>query len=405
MKPENVLDPSAAMSASRLPLRLLGAGNAGVDPLRIAVLAPPWIPVPPPGYGGIEAVVDLLCEALVANGHEVTLFAAPGSRSTARVITPLKDAHPDEIGSSLCESDHVACAFEEIDLAAERGRAFDVVHDHSGFTALAMADRVAAPVVHTLHGAFVEGTVPFYQRHGHKARLVAISRSQALSAPPGVRVIDVVPNPIVVDRWPLRVKKQDYLLWVGRMDLVKGPDRAIEAARLAGRTLVLAGPVQPGQEQYYRALVEPHIDGRTVHYIGEVGGTAKQELFANAAALLMPVRWREPFGMVMVEALACGTPVIAFPEGAAAEIVIDGENGILVADVTEMAHAVERLGSIDPERCRASVVDRYDVSIAAAGYERVYREAINAERKRHPSRATGNVPVSVRLPALPLTAS
>jgi glycosyltransferase involved in cell wall biosynthesis len=402
---ETVPDRSAVIGASRLPLRLLPVHIGRIDPLRIAVLAPPWIPVPPPGYGGIEAVVDLLCEALVAHGHEVTLFAAPGSRSTARVITPLKDAHPDEIGSSLCESDHVACACEEIDLAAERGRAFDVVHDHSGFTALAMADRVAAPVVHTLHGAFVEGTVPFYQRHGHKARLVAISRSQALSAPPGVRVVDVVPNPIVVDRWPLRVKKQDYLLWVGRMDLVKGPDRAIEAARLAGRMLVLAGPVQPGQEQYYRALVEPHIDGRTVHYIGEVGGTAKQELFANAAALLMPVRWREPFGMVMVEALACGTPVIAFPEGAAAEIVIDGENGILVADETEMAHAVERLGSIDPERCRASVADRYDVSIAAAGYERVYREAINAERKRHPSRATGNVPARVRLPALPLTAS
>src|ERR1022692_4753267 len=136
MKPENVLDPSAAMSASRLPLRLLPAGDAGVDPLRIVVLAPPWIPVPPPAYGGIEAVVDLLCEALVARGHEVTLFAAPGSRSSARLRSPLEAAHPDEIGSSLCESDHVACAWDEIDLATELGEPFDVVHDHSGFTAL-----------------------------------------------------------------------------------------------------------------------------------------------------------------------------------------------------------------------------------------------------------------------------
>src|ERR1035441_3035229 len=126
MKPENVLDPSAAMSASRLPLRLLGAGDAGVDPLRIAVLAPPWIPVPPPAYGGIEAVVDLLCEALVARGHDVTLFAAPGSHSSARVRTPLEAAHPHEIGSSLCESDHIACAWAEIDRAAQRGEAFDV---------------------------------------------------------------------------------------------------------------------------------------------------------------------------------------------------------------------------------------------------------------------------------------
>jgi glycosyltransferase involved in cell wall biosynthesis len=146
------------------------------------------------------------------------------------------------------------------------------VHDHSGFSALAMADRVAAPVVHTIHGPFAEETVPFYQRHGHKARLVAISSSQAASAPEGVRVVDVVPNPIVVDRSPLRVEKADYLLWVGRMDPVKGAHRAIEAARLAGRTLVLAGPVQNGQEEYYRELVEPHSDGCRVPYVGRSAG-------------------------------------------------------------------------------------------------------------------------------------
>ena len=207
----------------------------------------------------------------------------------------------------------------------------------------------------------------------------------------------VVPNPVVVDRWPLVLEKQEYLLWVGRMDPVKGAHRAIEAARLAGRTLVLAGPVQTGQEESFRELVEPPIDGRRVRYVGELGGTAaKQEMFANAAALLMPVRWREPLGLVMVEALACGTPVIAFPEGAAAEIVIDGENGMLVAEEAEMAGAVERLGSIDPERCRASVAERYDVSVTVAGYEHVYRRAIAAESRSHPFRATGTVPNGVQ---------
>ncbi len=250
-----------------------------------------------------------------------------------------------------------------------------------------MSDRVDAPVVHTIHGPFAGETVRFYQRHGRKAHLVAISRSQAQSAPAGVRISDVVPNPIAVERWPLRREKQDHLLWIGRMDPVKGAHRAIEAARLAGRTLVLAGPVQAGQEDYFRKHVEPHVDGRRVHYVGEVGGTAKRELFANAAALLMPVRWREPFGMVMVEALACGTPVIAFPEGAAAEIVIDSENGMLVADEAAMARAVGRLGSIDPVRCRASVAERYDVSVTAAGYEDVYRRAIAADRLRATSRA------------------
>ena len=391
------------MGVSRMALRLLPAGDAGVDPLRIAVVAPPWIPVPAPAYGGIEAVVDLLCEALVARGHDVTLFAAPGSRSAARLRSPLEAAHPDEFGSSLCESDHVASAWDEIDLAAELGEAFDVVHDHSGFIALAMADRVSAPVVHTVHGPFDETTNHFYQRHGHKARLVAISHSQAASAPAGVQVVDVVPNPIVVNRWPLRVQKQDYLLWVGRMDPVKGAHRAIEAAHMAGRSLVLAGPVQTGQQEYFRERIEPHIDGRRVRYVGELGGPAIKKLFANAAALLMPVSWREPFGMVMVEALACGTPVIAFPEGAAAEIVIDAENGMLVADEAEMARAVARLRSIDPERCRASVAERYDVLVTVAGYERVYRRTITADCRSRPVRATGTVPNGVRLPKAPLS--
>jgi glycosyltransferase involved in cell wall biosynthesis len=379
------------MNAFSSSLRLLPSNEASADPLRIAMVAPPWIPVPPQGYGGIEAVVALLCEALVAGGHGVMLFAAPGSRSTARVFPLLEDAHPDEIGSSLYESDHVACVWEQIDAAAERGLPFDVLHDHSGFTALAMADRVAVPVVHTMHGAFVRETARFYRRHGHKALLVAISRTQARSAPAGVRISAVVPNPIRVDRWPLRTEKQDYLLWIGRMDPVKGAHRAIEATRLAGRTLVLAGPVQPGQEQYFRERVEPHIDDRRVQYVGEVAGVAKRELYADAAALLMPVRWREPFGMVMVEALACGTPVIAFPEGAAAEIVIDGENGMLVSDEAEMARAIGEVDSIDPARCRASVAERYDISITASGYERVYREAIATARAHESSAARSRV--------------
>jgi glycosyltransferase involved in cell wall biosynthesis len=354
---------------------LLPREDDGRRPLRIAVVAPPWIAVPPPGYGGIEAVVELLCEELVARGHELILFAAPGSEPAAHVQPLLDAAHPDTIGSSLHESDHVACAWEQIDLAAQNGTPFDLVHDHSGFTALAMADRIEVPVVHTIHGTFDDDTSPFYRRHGRRAMLVAISRSQADSAPAGVRIAAVVPNPIAVDRWPLVCAKQDFVLWIGRMDPVKGAHRAIEAARLAGRNLVLAGPVQTRQRRYFRERIQPHLDGHRVRYVGEVTGTAKQYLYANAHALLMPVRWREPFGMVMVEALATGTPVIAFPEGAAAEIVINGENGMLVSDEREMARAIDRVGAIDPARCRSSVAERYDIAVTATGYERVYRRA------------------------------
>ena len=362
------------MTESPPKLRMISPGREG-RLLRIAMLAPPWIAVPPPGYGGIEAVVDLLCEELVARGHDVTLFAAPGSRSSARVHAVLDAAHPDAIGSAMYESDHVAGAFDAIDAAADRGAPFDVVHDHSGFTALAMAARVRPPVVHTVHGPLVGETGAFYARHGRKARLVGISRSQRESAPEGVQIAEIVPNPIAVDRWPLGIDKDDYLLWIGRMDPAKGAHRAIEAARLAGRRIQLAGPVQSGQADYFREQIEPHIDGERVCYLGEVTGSVKQQLYARAAALLMPIRWKEPFGMVMIEALACGTPVIAFGEGAANEIVLDGRNGFLVADEAEMARAVAHVGGIDPVVCRESARSRFDIAITADGYEAVYRRA------------------------------
>lgn len=346
--------------------------------LRIAMLAPPWIPVPPPGYGGIESVVALLTDGLVRRGHDVVLFAAPGSHSTAKVRTFSDAPHPDEIGASIHECHHVACTWAEVERAAARDMPFDVIHNHSGFTALAMADRVGVPVVHTIHGPLIGPTVPFYQAHGHKALLVSISQSQARSAPAGVRIGAVVPNPIDAAQWPLVREKQPYVLWIGRMTAEKGPHRAIAAARRAGVKLILAGPVQPGQEQFFEHEVAPQIDGDRVVYVGEVAGKRKQRLFAQARALLMPIRWPEPFGMVMVEAMVSGTPVIAFPEGAARELVVPGETGFLVDDEGQMAAACARCSEIDPVRCRRSVIERFDVQSVAAGYERVYETAIRA---------------------------
>jgi glycosyltransferase involved in cell wall biosynthesis len=341
--------------------------------LRIAMLAPPWIEIPPAGYGGTERVVDLLCHELVERGHAVTLFAAPGTRSPATVRPLLDRPHPEAIDDVLYEADHVAQAFDEVDLAAAAGIPFDVIHDHSGFTALAMADRIATPVVHTVHGPFTDDIARFYARHGQKAAIIAISRSQLAEAPPELAVRAVIPNPIAVESWPLRSHKEDYLLWIGRVAADKGPHRAIDAARRAGRRLVLAGPIQPGEEEFFESEVEPRLDGDHAQYIGEVGGVRKQELFARAAALLMPIRWPEPFGMVMIEALACGTPVVAFPEGAASEIVVHGDNGFLVEDEVEMANAIAKLAELDPSRCRVSA-GRYAAPGIAAEYEAVYRE-------------------------------
>jgi glycosyltransferase involved in cell wall biosynthesis len=346
-------------------------------PLRVAMLAPPWISVPPPGYGGVESVVGVLTDALVRRGHAVTLFCAPGSRSSARVVPLLDESHPEAIERSLYEVDHVARAFEEIDLAAY-GERFDVVHDHCGFTALAMADRLDTPFVHTLHGQFTASTAAFYARHGHKAALVGISRAQLASAPGGLEPVGAIPNPIDVRAWPLREHKDDYLLWVGRMTAEKGPHRAIVAARAAGVPLVLAGVIQPGQRAFFDREVAPHIDGERVRFVGEIGGSVKLAAFAGARALLMPIRWEEPFGMVMVEALACGTPVIAFAEGAARELVCDGQTGFLVEDEQEMGAAVGRLPRIAPRDCRTWVAEHCDVDVVAAAYEQTYRSVAHA---------------------------
>lgn len=345
------------------------------DELRIAMLAPPWITVPPPQYGGVEQVVDLLSAELSRRGHRVTLFAAPGSESPAHVRPVLEDAHPDDIQMAIYESDHVASAFDGIEEAAEP---YDIVHDHSGFVAFAFANRIGTPLVQTLHGPFTDDTYAFYSRHGYKGAAIAISRYQARQAPPELRILDVVYNPLVVDDFPFVEEKSPYLLWVGRMNDDKGPQRAIAAARAAEMPLVLAGPIQNGQHEFFSREVEPHVDDDLVRYVGEVGGKAKADLFAHASAFLMPIRWPEPFGLVMTEAMACGTPVIAFPEGSAGEIVAHGETGFLVNDEAEMAAAVRQLDQIDPAHCRRWVRERFDVEAVAEAHERVYRRVLAA---------------------------
>jgi glycosyltransferase involved in cell wall biosynthesis len=375
---------------SAVPFRGPPARAAG--PLRIAMIAPAWIPVPALGYGGIERVVLGLCTHLAAYGHDVTLVAAPGSSIPGVCIrSVLSHAYPDVIGEALYESDHAAGAMQIVDEAACAGTPFDVVHDHSGFALLAMADRLRTPVVHTVHGPFTDDVSAFYRRHGHKASLIALSETQRHTAPPGVPITAVIPNPVDVSEWPLQRQKAGYLFWLGRVDEVKAPDRAIRAALLADRPIVLAGPVQPGKERYFAEAVEPHLDGDRVCYVGEVAGAIKRRWLADAAALLMPITWEEPFGMVMVEALACGTPVIACPRGAAQEIVVDGVNGFLTADEAAMAAAVDRLPEIDPARCRQSVESRFDTRVVADAHLRVYAKA--AARARRRPRAGVSMPV------------
>jgi glycosyltransferase involved in cell wall biosynthesis len=224
-----------------------------------------------------------------------------------------------------------------------------------------------------VHGSFDENATRFYAAHGHKAAISCLSRAQASRRPAGMRVDAVIPNPIDVDAWPPDVPKEDYLMWVGHVAPEKGPHRAIRVAQAAGRRLVLAGPVQPGQERFFAEAVEPHLDGDRIRYVGEVGGPRKLELFAAAHALLVPITWPEPFGVVMLEAMAAGTPVIAFAQGAAPEVVEAGRSGLLVGDEEAMAEAVDAVADLAPDACRASVRERFSPARVAARYAELYR--------------------------------
>jgi glycosyltransferase involved in cell wall biosynthesis len=255
-----------------------------------------------------------------------------------------------------------------------------VVHDHSGYTALAMANRLDTPLVHTVHGPFDQDTKPYYAAHGHNGSVVCISRAQAGMAPDPAIVDGVVHNPIDIDNWPFGAEKDDYLLWVGRFVAEKGPQRAIRVAKATGRRLILAGVVQPRQERFFAEQIQPHLDGDRIQYIGEIGGARKQRLFADAYAFLMPIRWPEPFGMVMVEAMAAGTPVLAFPEGAAPEVVEHGVSGFLVKDEDEMTAMVAEAGRLNPLQVRRSA-ERFAPDRIASGYEQTYRSA--ALRRAH----------------------
>ena len=332
------------------------------------MLAPPWIKIPPAGYGGIEWVVHYLTEELLARGNEVTLFATGDSTTEAKLVSAFDEQMPDRIGTTLYDVQQVATCLRH---ASE----FDVIHDHSGFAAVAFAEFVDTPIVHTLHGPFTPDTCQFYSRFRDSAHYVTISDYQR-SCCPNLQHAGTVYNPIDINGWPFRGRgeKEDFLLAFGRVCADKGFHTAIEVAKSAGENLVIAGAVQHLYRDYYETLIKPQVDGEQIRFVGEVSLTEKWNLFAKAKAFLFPIQWPEPFGLVMIEAMAAGTPVIAFPEGSVPEVVADGISGFLVNDAAEMTEALGRLDEIDPAACRQYVQEKFSVSKCTDGYEQVFRK-------------------------------
>jgi len=345
-------------------------------PLRIAMLAPPWFELPPSGYGGIEAIVADLVDQMVERGHHVTLVGAGRNGTKAhRFVAVYPEPPSARLGTPVPEVVQAAAG-----AATLRRDKFDVVHDHTLAGPLLAVGR-PTPTVVTMHGP-VDGELgDYFASLGDAVSVVAISDAQRV-ARPDLNWVGTVHNAIDVASFPLSETKSDYVLWMGRFSPSKGAHLAIAAARDAGMRLIMAGKCQePPEMEYFAHEVAPHL-GRDVVYVGEADAVQKRELFANARALLFPITWEEPFGMVMIEAMACGTPVVALRRGSVPEVVLHGRTGFIVDRPSELPGALRTAAVIRPVDCRRHVEEQFDLSTAAAGYERIYRSVVDDARQR-----------------------
>jgi glycosyltransferase involved in cell wall biosynthesis len=315
--------------------------------MRIGLISTPWTPVPPTLYGGIELVVDRLATGIQRAGHDVLLFTTGESTCPVPKGWVLEHAEGQRIGMCVPELRHVMAAYEAV-------ADCDIVHDHT-VMGPSYSDRFPGlPVVTTIHGEFNDEMTDIYRRVTERVPLIAISHAQRKPAP-HIPIARVIHHGLDASDFPFGDGSGGYCLFLGRMSPDKGAHRAIEAAKKAGVPLKMAAKMREAWEfEYFDANVKPHLS-QDVQYLGEVPHEEKLELLAGARALLFPIRWNEPFGMVMIEALACGTPVLAFPEGAAPEVVEDGRTGFLCHDETDMAEAIDRVGELDRRTCRAAV--------------------------------------------------
>ncbi|MEW6470991.1 MAG: glycosyltransferase family 4 protein [Actinomycetota bacterium] len=349
--------------------------------MKIGMIAPPWVAVPPPAYGGTEMVIDTLARGLHGAGVDVVLFASRDSTCPVPRRTGPQPAVGFGVGAGVDELRHVIAAYEAL-------RDCDVLHDHTLAGPLYRHRPPEVPVVTTNHGPFGDELTPIYRAMANDAAIVAISHHQAAVANARrVPVAAVIHHGIDPNRFPVGGGTGGYLAFLGRMTPDKGVHRAIQVARAAGMPLRIAAKCrEPHEQSYFDAQVRPLLGGG-IEYVGEIGHIEKVALLCDAVALVNPIRWPEPFGLVMIEALACGTPVVAFPEGAAPEIVDHCRTGFLCANEQAMVAAVRRVGDLDRRACRAAVEARFSAAAMVDAHLRLYRRVLEGDTATAASKA------------------
>jgi glycosyltransferase involved in cell wall biosynthesis len=345
--------------------------------LRIAQVAPLYERVPPALYGGTERVVSYLTEELVRRGHTVTLFASGDSRTAADLVLSI----PRALRLDADVRDSLAPHIVELAQAVERAGEFDVIHCHVEYLGFPFAQLVAIPTLHTMHGRLDLGHLRSVLRHFADVPLVSISNAQRET----VAVLDLnwagtVYHGLPLDAFPYSPRGGNYLAFLGRISPEKRADLAIAVAEQVGIPLKIAAKVDPADRDYFEREIEPLLGHPLVEYLGEIREDEKPSFLGGALALLFPVDWPEPFGLAMIEALACGTPVIARPYGAVPEIVTQGRTGFLGDTVDDLALAVRALDQIDRLVCRREAEARFSAKRMAADYEAIYARQLAESR-------------------------
>ena len=347
--------------------------------MRIAQVSPLWEQVPPPAYGGTELVVSLLTEELVKRGHEVTLFASGDSNTSAK----LESVHPRALRLDTSVKDPNIYDMLNMSRVYENADKFDIIHSHVGCVALPYSNLVKTPTVHTLHGIFTSDNKKLFS-HVRNQPFISISNSQR-DTNLGLNYVSTVYNGIATNTYSFYPQPEHppYLAFLGRMSPEKGAHLAIEIAKRSGWHLKMAGKVDTVDLEYFETKILPHIDDSQIEFLGEANHQQKSILMGGAVATLFPITWKEPFGLVMIESMVTGTPVIAMSLGSAPEVIAHGVSGFLCQSVTECVDAIDLAAQLDRWACREHVLINFTAKRMADGYEAVYQKILGEKYSRN----------------------